>query len=371
MNDAMSGTFVLAAGGTGGHLFPAQAVARELMRRGCRVVVMTDGRGQNYRNAFPGAEIATVPSATFSGRGPLGRASALATIAWGVIAALEKFLRLQPGAVVGFGGYPSLPVMVAASIAHIPAAVHEQNAVPGRVNRLLASRVNRIAASFPFARFAPPHPEKIVFTGNPVRLAAAQMRDTPYVPPQPGEQIRVLIFGGSQGARALSELVPAALGMLAPDLRGRLSITQQARAEDIEMVNAAYDASGVKYATAAFFNDLPQRMASAHLVIARSGASTLSELTVIGRPAILIPYPHAMDDHQAANAAVLEKAGAAWVVPQSELDAPKLAVHAGTRFSPIRRRFACAMPRPPKALGHPDAAQRLADLAEQLADHAR
>lgn len=365
----MSGPFILAAGGTGGHLFPAQAVARELVRRGCRVVVITDGRGHNYGQAFPGAEIATVPSATFSGRGALGRVSALATIVWGVIAALRKFLRLRPMAVVGFGGYPSLPVMMAASIARIPAALHEQNAVPGRVNRLLARRVTRIAASFPFARFAPPHPEKIVFTGNPVRPAAALMRDKPYLPPLPGEEIRLLIFGGSQGARALSELVPAALGLLSPDLRRRLLITQQARAEDLEMVNAAYKACGLKYETAAFFSDLPQRMASAHLIIARSGASTLSEITVIGRPAILIPYPFATDDHQAANAAVLERAGAAWVVPQNQLDAPKLAGMLTDIFGDpgaLAARAAAA-----KALGHPDAAQRLADLAQQLADHTR
>jgi UDP-N-acetylglucosamine--N-acetylmuramyl-(pentapeptide) pyrophosphoryl-undecaprenol N-acetylglucosamine transferase len=328
---------------------------------------MTDGRGHNYSQAFPGAEIATVPAATFAGRGALGRASALATIFLGVIAALRKFLRLRPRAVVGFGGYPSLPVMTAAWIAHIPAALHEQNAVPGRVNRLLARRVNRIAASFPFARFTPPHPEKIVFTGNPVRPAAAQMRDTPYVPPRAGEEIRLLIFGGSQGARALSELVPAALGMLPSGLRLRLAITQQARGEDLEMVNAAYKASGIKCETAAFFNDLPQRMASAHLVIARSGASTLSEITVIGRPAILIPYPFATDDHQAANAAVLERAGAAWVVAQNQLDAAKLAGMLTEILSDpelLAARAAAA-----KTLGHPDAAQRLADLAQQLADH--
>ncbi len=179
----MSGPFVLAAGGTGGHLFPAQAVAGELMRRGRRVVVMTDGRGHNYGNAFPGAEIATVPSATFSGRGVIGRLTALATIIAGVVAALMKFFRLRPSVVVGFGGYPSLPVMVAASIAHIPAALHEQNAVLGRVNRLLAPRVTRVAATFPFIRFAPAHADRVVFTGNPVRPAAAALRDRPYAPP--------------------------------------------------------------------------------------------------------------------------------------------------------------------------------------------
>lgn len=362
----MTGTFVLAAGGTGGHLFPAQALAGELVRRGRHVVVMTDGRGHNYSSAFPGAEIATVPSATFSGRGAAGRVMALLTIAVGVVAALMKFLRLRPRAVVGFGGYPSLPVMVAASIAHVPAALHEQNAVLGRVNRLLAPRVNRIAASFPFARFAPHDTGQIVFTGNPVRAAAASLRDTAYVPPQPGGVVRLLIFGGSQGARALSELVPAAIASLPDELRRRLSITQQARAEDLEMVRSAYAGAGLHCEVAAFFNDLPERMAAAHLVIARSGASTLSELTVIGRPAILIPYPFAMDDHQAANAAVLERAGAAWVIAQSDLDAARLSTMLGEiLYDPAELAMRAAAA---KSLGHPDAVRHLADLAEQLAD---
>ena len=361
----MTGPFVLAAGGTGGHLFPAQAVAGELMRRGRRVVVMTDGRGHNYGTAFPGTEIATVPAATFSGRGILGRVAALATILAGVIAALMKFIHLRPSAVVGFGGYPSLPVMVAASIVHVPSALHEQNAVLGRVNRLLAPRVTRIAASFPFARFAPANGGRIIFTGNPVRAAVAALRDTVYVPPEPNGTIRLLVFGGSQGARVLSELLPAAIAKLPSDLRRRLDITQQARAEDLEMLDAAYRASGLKFQTAAFFNDLPQRIATAHLIIARSGASTLSELTVIGRPAILIPYPFAMDDHQAANAAVLERAGAAWVVAQSEIDATKLADRLAEILADpaiLSARAAAA-----KTLGHPDATRHLADLAEQIA----
>ena len=365
----MSGPFILAAGGTGGHLFPAQAVAGELMRRGRSVVVMTDGRGHNYRSAFPGAEIATVPAATFSGRSVIGHLTAVATIFAGVAAALMKFLRLRPSAVIGFGGYPSLPVMLAATIANIPAALHEQNAVLGRVNRLLAPRVSRIAATFPFVRFAPAKPGRIVFTGNPVRPAAAALRDNPYMPPEPGAPVRLLVFGGSQGARALSELVPAALALLPPELRARLEVTQQARAEDLAMLREAYRASGLKYETAAFFDDLPQRMAAAQLIIARSGASTLSELTVIGRPAILIPYPFAMDDHQAANAAVLERAGAAWVIPQSELDADKLARSLiGILSDPagLSARAAAA-----KALGHPDAARHLADLAEQLAGQSK
>src|SRR5262249_29978088 len=240
---------------TGGHLFPAQALAGELMRRGRRVVVMTDGRGHNYGNAFPGAEITTVPAATFAGRSPIGRIVAFGIIGLGVMSALLKLKNLKPSAVVGFGGYPSLPVMMAASLAHIPAALHEQNAVLGRVNRLLAPRVAKIAASFPFARFAPKNPERVIFTGNPVRAEAAALRSSEYEPPQPGGQIRLLVFGGSQGARVLSELVPAALVRLSPDLIARLQITQQARAEDIAGVEETYRTAGVDAEVTKFFTD--------------------------------------------------------------------------------------------------------------------
>lgn len=361
----MSGPFVLAAGGTGGHLFPAQALASELIKRGSRVVVMTDGRGHNYSSAFPGAEIATVPAATFAGRSVLGRFVAFGVIAMGVVSALAKLKSLRPRAVVGFGGYPSFPVMIAASLAHTPTLLHEQNAIPGRVNRLLAPRVTKIAASLPFARFAPKNPERIVFTGNPVRPEAAALNTADYVPPGPDGPIRLLVFGGSQGARSLSELVPAAIGALPERLRSRLKITQQCRAPDVEMVEKAYRANGIEAEVGKFFTDLPRRMADAHLVIARSGASTLSELTVIGRPALLVPYPHAMDDHQSANAAVLEKAGAAWVVMERDLDVPKLASLIERILSEpesLRARAKAA-----RSLGRVDAAQRLADLAEQLA----
>jgi UDP-N-acetylglucosamine--N-acetylmuramyl-(pentapeptide) pyrophosphoryl-undecaprenol N-acetylglucosamine transferase len=360
----MSGPFVLAAGGTGGHLFPAQALASELMRRGSRVVVMTDGRGHNYRSAFPGAEITTVPAATFAGRSPVGRLVAFGVIALGVVSALAKLRSLRPRAVVGFGGYPSFPVMIAASLARIPSLLHEQNAVLGRVNRLLAPRVLKIAASLPFAKFAPKNPERIVFTGNPVRPEAAALA-TEYAPPGADGPIRLLVFGGSQGARSLSELVPAALASLPEHLRSRLRIVQQCRAPDVEMVQSAYRANGIEAEVGKFFTDLPRRMADAHLVIARSGASTLSELTVIGRPSLLVPYPHAMDDHQSANAAVLEKAGAAWVVMERDLDVPKLARLLERTLTDAQGLRACAQAA--RGLGRADAAQRLADLAEQLA----
>ena len=360
----MNGPFVLAAGGSGGHLFPAQALASELVRRGRRVVVMTDERGHNFGKAFPGAEIATVPAATFAGRSVLGKIAALGTILLGIADAFGKLRSLKPKAVVGFGGYPSLPVMIAASLARIPALLHEQNAVPGRVNRMLARRVKAIAATFPFQRLAP-RCRRIVFTGNPVRPEAQALQAAPYTPPDASGPVRLLIFGGSQGARALSELVPKALALLPEHLRNRLEVTQQARAEDLPMVETSLRESGIKAETGKFFSDLPQRMARAHLVIARSGASTLSELAVIGRPAILIPYPSAMDDHQSANAAVMEKAGAALVIKQSALDAEKLArLLEEILTDPERlRNYAEAA----KSLGHADAAQRLADLAEGIA----
>jgi UDP-N-acetylglucosamine--N-acetylmuramyl-(pentapeptide) pyrophosphoryl-undecaprenol N-acetylglucosamine transferase len=360
----MNGTFVLAAGGTGGHLFPAQAVAGELMRRGGRVVVMTDGRGAYYGDSFPGAEIATVPAATFVGRSPLKWAAAAARILAGIAASFRKLRQIRPQAVIGFGGYPSLPVMVAAWLARIPNALHEQNAVLGRVNRLLAPLTGTIVASFPFARNAPKHLERVTFTGNPVRAEVRALAGAPYAPPAADGPIRLLVFGGSQGAQALSEIVPAALSQLSQDLRSRLDVTQQCRPDDTERVKAHYIAEGIKAEVANFFSDLPHRMATAHLVISRSGASTLGELTVIGRPAFLVPYPFAMDDHQTANAEILAKANAAWMVPQNTLDAPKLAKMLEEVFSDpalLAGRAANAL-----ALGHPDAASRLADIVESL-----
>jgi UDP-N-acetylglucosamine--N-acetylmuramyl-(pentapeptide) pyrophosphoryl-undecaprenol N-acetylglucosamine transferase len=357
-------TIVLSAGGTGGHLFPAQALAAELMRRGRRIVLMTDARGRNYDAAFPGATIETVPSASPSNTNLPGRLAAPFQIAVGVLVGWRKLLRLKPNAVVGFGGYPSLPVMIAASLAGLPTAIHEQNAVLGRVNRLIADRMRAVAASFPFAKFAPKDNNRIRYTGNPVRPEAAALAHTPYDPPAESGAIRVLIFGGSQGARALSEIVPAALALLSGPLRSRLQIVQQGRPEDIESVRAAYANAGIRADVAAFFNDLPQRMAAAHLVISRSGASTISELAVIGRPAILIPYPFATDDHQTANASMLAKAGAAWLIQQRDLSAQKLSALLAEIFAQpgeLEKRAEAAA-----ALGKPDAAKRLADLVDEI-----
>lgn len=357
-------TIVLSAGGTGGHLFPAQALAAELRARGRNIVVMTDARGKNYGAAFPGAAIETVPSGSPSEGSRLKRILFAVDILRGVAVAFGKLLRLKPAAVVGFGGYPSLPVMTAAILGGIPTAIHEQNAVPGRVNRLLTRRVRAIAASFPFARLAPKNAGIVTLTGNPVRPEAAALSSTSYQKPGLSGAIRLLVFGGSQGARALSEIVPAAIAALPVAIKSRLEIVQQCRPEDLESVRGDYEAAGVQAELAAFFNDLPQRMANAHLVICRSGASTVSELAAIGRPAILIPYPFATDDHQTANAGVLEKAGAAWSVQQSALSPDKLALLLTQILSDpdeLARRAAAA-----HALGKPDAARRLADLIERI-----
>jgi UDP-N-acetylglucosamine--N-acetylmuramyl-(pentapeptide) pyrophosphoryl-undecaprenol N-acetylglucosamine transferase len=357
-------TVVLSAGGTGGHLFPAQALAEELVRRGAKIVVVTDGRGANFTRAFPGAVIETVPAATFAGKGFLLKILAVIEIAIGVIAARLKLARLKPAAVIGFGGYPSLPVMLAASFSHLPTAILEQNTVLGRVNRLVANRVRIVAAAFPIVRFAPRDASKIVMTGNPVRPEVLEAAKTPYATPGSNGPLCIVVFGGSQGARALSETVPQAVAHLKPDIRSRLSIVQQCRPEDLERVRAIYDNARVEAELASFFADLPARIAAAHLVIARSGAGTLAELAAIGRPAILIPLPGATDDHQTSNADVFADAGAGWRVPQDRLTPQFLAAMLEQAFSlpeDLAKRAACA-----RALARPDATQRLADVVENL-----
>ncbi|HWE05645.1 MAG TPA: undecaprenyldiphospho-muramoylpentapeptide beta-N-acetylglucosaminyltransferase, partial [Rhizomicrobium sp.] len=357
-------TIVLSAGGTGGHLFPARALAEELLRRGRSIVVMTDRRGRKSDTVFEGAIVESVPSATFAGS-LASRFAAPVQILCGIFVSWRKLAQIKPGAVVGFGGYPSFPVMIAAWLAGFPTAIHEQNAVLGRVNRMLSMRVSAIAASFTLMRFAPKGTSFIVYTGNPVRPEAAELSSAPYAEPSEDGAIRLLVFGGSQGAHALSELVPAAIALLPELLRRRLEIVQQCRPEDIEQVRAAYAARNVGAELAPFFNDLPARMAAAHLVISRSGASTISELAVIGRPAILIPYPFATDDHQTANARVFADAGAAWLVQQRDVTperfAQRLEMILGAPVELARRAGAA------RALARPDAASRLADLVDRIA----
>jgi len=362
----MSGpTIVLSAGGSGGHLYPAQALAAELVRRGASIVVMTDARGTQYPSFFPDAAIEIVPAAAFSDRSIIRLMTAPFEIVAGIVTALAKLLRIRPSAIVGFGGYPSVPVMVAACLARFPTAILAPDAVVGRANRLVANHVRVIAGGLPLKRFLPKDMSKVVYTGNPVRPDVVALSGAPYEMPEPQGPFRLLVFGGSQGARALSELVPAGIGLLAPELRSRLDVVQQCRPEDIEQVRAAYASSGVRAELAAFFTDLPSRMARAHLVIGRSGVGTVSELMVIGRPAILVPLPHALDDNQTPNADVFAEAGGGWRVSQSELTPQKLSemlTNALSDPSDLARRARAA-----HTLAKPDAAQRLADVVENLA----
>ncbi|HWM60509.1 MAG TPA: UDP-N-acetylglucosamine--N-acetylmuramyl-(pentapeptide) pyrophosphoryl-undecaprenol N-acetylglucosamine transferase, partial [Rhizomicrobium sp.] len=267
---------VLSAGGTGGHLFPAQALAGELVKRGRDIVVMTDARFSNYATAFPNARIETVPSS------PLNAVTAPFKIAAGIAIAFAKLLKLRPAAVIGFGGYPSVPVMLAASLARLPTAIIEQNAVVGRANRLVMNRVKVVAAAFPIARFAPTDKSKIVLTGNPLRAEVEALWGAAYNVPEAGGPLRLLVFGGSQGARALSEIVPAALTRLPQAMKMRLSVVQQCRPEDMDQVREIYRNAEIRAELQSFFADLPKRMAETQLVIARSGAGTVAELMAIG-----------------------------------------------------------------------------------------
>jgi UDP-N-acetylglucosamine--N-acetylmuramyl-(pentapeptide) pyrophosphoryl-undecaprenol N-acetylglucosamine transferase len=358
-------TIVLSTGGTGGHLFPAQALASELTRRGNTIVVMTDARGTQYPTFFPGAAIEVVPAAAFSDRSVLRLMTAPFEILAGIAVAFGKLMRIKPNAVVGFGGYPSVPVMLAACMGRFPTAILAPDAVLGRANRLLANYVRVIAGGLTFKRFAPKDMSKVVYTGNPVRPEVVAFNGAPYQTPSSSDALHLLVFGGSQGARALSEIVPAAVVMLPAEIRARLDVVQQCRHEDIENVRKIYADANIRAELAPFFNDMPARMAKSHLVIGRSGAGTVSELMVIGRPAILIPLPHALDDNQTPNADVLVDAGAGWRVAQKDLTPQLLSQMLTAAFSApadLAKRAAAA-----HALAKPDAASRLADVVEKLA----
>ncbi len=361
-----SGSIMLAAGGTGGHVFPAQALAAELDRRGRVVDIVTDNRGQDFSGRFPGQTIHHVASATPSGRGVLGKLAAMINIALGFIQARRLIRQVGPAAVVGFGGYPSLPTMLAAITLSVPRAIHEQNAVLGRVNRLLARRVDVIATSFPVTKGLPPsNSQPKLVTGNPVRDDIHDLAGQPYVVAASDAAFEILIFGGSQGARRFSEVIPQALLALRPELRRRLSVVHQCRVEDLDAVRRIYDEADIQAETAAFFTDMPARLATAHLVIARSGAGTVSELAMAGRPSVLVPYAHATDDHQSRNAEMLSSVGGAWVLPEADLDVPALAEHLAMLMTDpdlLRNAAKAACGR-----AQPNAAARLAEMVLALA----
>jgi UDP-N-acetylglucosamine--N-acetylmuramyl-(pentapeptide) pyrophosphoryl-undecaprenol N-acetylglucosamine transferase len=360
---------VLAAGGTGGHVFPAEALAAELKTRGANVVLFTDRRGDAVGGApggvLGGVETRRIRSAGVAGKGLAARIRSTLELGLGLFQARSLLRRLTPQAVVGFGGYPSVPTMLAACFGGYHTLVHEQNAVLGRANRLLAGRVERIASAFEHpARLPAGAAGKIVHTGMPVRSAFAEIRGRSYPDIGTDGPIRLLVLGGSQGARVFGEVVPDAIGRLDERLRRRLLIGQQCRPENLEQAEAAYRRLGLDAELARFFNDVPQRLAAAHLVIARAGASTVAEITAVGRPAILIPYPHAIDDHQSANARAVADAGAAWVMAQPTFTPEALAERLrGLLAAPDTLRQAAERAR---TAGRPEAAARLADAVFDL-----
>lgn len=356
---------LLAAGGTGGHLFPAQALAEELARRGIAVDLATDMRGDRYGTGFPARSIHRLPSATLGSKSPIAMARTAMLLSRGLIASFKLLGQIKPRLVVGFGGYPTFPPLKAANLRGIPTLLHEQNAVLGRANKMLAKGVTAIATSFAATKFLSPElATKARLTGNPVRTAVIEASQLPFQRPESGGRLELLVFGGSQGARYFSEAVPPALALLPMEMRHRLHVVQQARGEDVEAVSAAYRASGIEAEVSHFFGDLPERMAKSQLVVARSGASTVAELTVVGRPAILVPLPHALDNDQLQNASRLAESGAAWCIEQKDLSPPRLAQDIGALLGDPGRLSDAADAA--KKLGRPDAVARLADLTEEL-----
>jgi len=356
--------FVLAAGGTGGHLTPAFALAQELDQRGHHVALITDARGE----AIPGKPdflpAHVLPAGRF-GKNPLGWPKAIAAVLEGRAMARRIYDSFEPTAVVGFGGYPALPALLAASAAGIPTVVHEQNAVLGRVNRLLSSRVDAIATAYPQVdRLKAKHARKVHLVGNPVRAEVLALRDEPFPPFNEDGLLRVLVTGGSQGARVLSDVVPDGLALLPPALRSRLQVTQQCRPEDLQNVRERYANHDIPAELGSYFENMAARLADAHLFIGRAGASTIAELTAVGRPAILVPLPIATDDHQAANTREIVKAGGARSIRQHNFTPAELAKqiqalaqHPETLANAAHGAWNC---------GRPNAASDLADLVESF-----
>jgi UDP-N-acetylglucosamine--N-acetylmuramyl-(pentapeptide) pyrophosphoryl-undecaprenol N-acetylglucosamine transferase len=357
---------LLAAGGTGGHLFPAEALGVELMKRGFRVRLVTDARALRYSGLFSRDTIDVVPSETVRSRNPLSLARTGLMLAAGMAVAVHLLRRLKPAAVVGFGGYPTLPPLIAARLLGIPGIIHDANAVLGRANRFLSSRVSAIATSLPGVLDRDPGlASKTTTVGTPMRPAILAASAVKYAAPEPGGPFRLLVTGGSQGARVMADIVPPAIEKLEPSLWSRLVLTQQVREEDMARVRAVYDRLKINVELAPFFTDLPARLAANHLVVSRSGAGTVAELAAIGRPSILVPLPGAIDQDQFANAGVLSDAGGALRIVQSEFTPDRLA----TEISALATDPAklAGMAEAARKAGRLDAAERLADLVMKVA----
>lgn len=361
---SISRHFVLAAGGTGGHLMPAHAVGEELTLRGHHVALVTDERGARIPGIFESGQRHILPAGRMAG-GPLGWLRGLQDIKRGRDMALRLYETFQPTAVVGFGGYPALPALLAAMKADIPTLIHEQNAVLGRVNRYVARRVNGIVTAYPeVQRLSPKYAGKVHLLGNPVREEVLALRDEPFPAFTEDSVFRILVTGGSQGATILSSVVPEGLSLLPVALRRRLQVTQQCRVEDIERVRAIYADLEIPADLATYIEDMPAKLGWSHLVIARAGASTIAELTTAGRPAILVPLPSAMDNHQTYNAREMAEAGGARVITQDQFTPVELAkqiqamaMHPGALENAAKRAHGC---------GRPEAVRDLADLIESF-----
>lgn len=363
---ANKGVIALAAGGTGGHLFPAEALAQELKRRGWRILLVTDERGARYAATFPADDRFMITAASPSIGGPVAKAAAALSLSKGVVKAVGEFRRRRISAAVGFGGYPSFPAMMAAKLTGTPFGVHEQNAVLGRVNRFVAGGGAFLAHGFPSLALTPKNAQRLlVEVGNPVRDLVSDAARTAFPPIDETARINILIFGGSQGASVFSHVVPQAIAKLPENLRKRLNVTQQVRDPEISGVRSAYDAAGVSAVIEPFFSDLPARIAQSHLVIARAGASTVTELSAIGRPSVLVPLAIAMDDHQTGNARALSDAGAAVTFSESDFtaDALRARLHDLLQDPALLRHMAAAAKGRVKA----DSASTLADIVEKIA----
>jgi len=357
---------LLAAGGTGGHLFPAEALGVELMKRGLRVRLATDSRALRYSGLFSRDMIDVVPSETVRSRAPWSLAYTGLTLAAGMVVALRLLRKLRPAAVVGFGGYPTLPPLLAARVVGIPGIIHEANAVLGRANRFLSSRVSAIATSLPGVLDRDPQLSgKTTTVGTPMRPAILAAAAVKYTAPDATGPFRLLVIGGSQGARVMADIVPGAIERLEPTLWNRLILTQQVREEDMARVRAVYDRLKINAELAPFFADLPAKLASHHLVVSRSGAGTVAELGAIGRPSILVPLPGSIDQDQFANAGVLAQVGGALRIPQTEFTSDRLASEiSALAAEPAKLN---AMAEAARSVGRLDAAQRMADLVMKVA----
>jgi UDP-N-acetylglucosamine--N-acetylmuramyl-(pentapeptide) pyrophosphoryl-undecaprenol N-acetylglucosamine transferase len=357
---------LLAAGGTGGHLFPAEALGVELMKRGMRVRLATDSRALRYSGLFTKDLIDVVPSETLRGRDPWSLARTGAMLAAGTAVALNLMRKLKPAAVVGFGGYPTLPPLLAARLFGIPSVIHDSNAVLGRANRFLSSRVSAIATSLPGVLDQDPAlAAKTTTTGTPMRPAILAAAAVKFEPPAPTAPFRLLVVGGSQGARVMSDIVPGAIERLEPALWSRLVLVQQVREEDFSRVRAVYDRLKIDAELAPFFADLPARFAASHLVVSRSGAGTVAELGAVGRPSILVPLPGSIDQDQFANAGVLAQAGGALRIAQADFTPDRLAAEISALAAEPAR--LAAMAAGARTVGRLDAAERLADLVGKVA----